>query len=519
MRLHLHRAALALTLGILAATTNAESAGTPTGPFGLDLPDDAVSDRVSITRGIGANRRETWAELDGPGCINHIWITLKHPKHSEMANRKIVLRIYFDGAEVPHVETPVGDFFGAMHGQDWYDVNNEFLSVKAWSGYNSYFRMPFAKSARIEFETGPEAGHVYLQVDWHRYPGRQLDEPRRFCARWRRENPTQRYGEDYFMLDADGPGQLVGFVYGVRLIDDVDRWSHGGSENVYLDGDGDHPAYLRGIGGEDTFGTSYGGAQHPPETHLYAAMPYYVHEDVGEARPAQRLVGYRFFVKDAVRFSRSIHVRFGCMQNDVCSTVYWYQTGPVRPFVKMPEFANLLPGTPLARGEMDEPLPEAGTWWLKGPLENKAGEAIRDGLAASGDDGRQLDPEGWTKRASHHGFVDFGHVFRPEVRGVGVHYTDKAAVARCVLEAEREMTARLRLAWDDRLVLQVGAAAPLDLGDHAAFRQKTVQVPLAKGRNQVKIALSNTRGSNHGGWAFAFKATAPDGGVLLPKAE
>ena len=114
--------------------------------------------------------------------------------------------------------------------------------------------------------------------------------------------PTQRYGEDYLMLDADGPGQLLGFVYGVRLLDDTDRWSHGGAENIYIDGHGEHPVFLRGIGGEDTFGSGYGGALHPPETHHYAAMPYYLHEDVGEARPAQRLVGYRFFEKDTLPF-------------------------------------------------------------------------------------------------------------------------------------------------------------------------------------------------------------------------
>lgn len=307
-----------------AGWENSSQAAGDENPFGLELPQRRVADRVSITRGIKAQRRETWAELDGPGTINHIWITLKKPgRTAVMVNRKIVMRIYFDGSPVPHVEAPVGDFFGAMHGVDWYDVNTPFLSVKAWSGYNCYFPMPFARSARIEFETGEEGNHVYLQVDWHRYPGAELKEPRRFCARWRRECPTQRYGEDYLMLDADGPGQLVGFVYGVRLIDNTDRWSHGGAENVYLDGDGAHPAYLRGIGGEDTFGTAYGGAIHPPESHLYAALPYYTHEDTGEARPAQRLVGYRFFVRDAIPFEKSIHLRFGCMENDICSTVYW----------------------------------------------------------------------------------------------------------------------------------------------------------------------------------------------------
>src|SRR5690606_9717306 len=101
------------------------------------------------------------------------------------------------------------------------------------------------------------------------------------------------------------------------------RWSHGGADNIYVDGEGEHPVLLRGIGGEDTFGTSYGGAQHPPESHLYSGMPFYMHEDIGEARPAQRLAGYRFFVRDAVPFRHSLHMRFGCMQNDICSTVYW----------------------------------------------------------------------------------------------------------------------------------------------------------------------------------------------------
>jgi hypothetical protein len=124
------------------------------------------------------------------------------------------------------------DRFGVMHGKAWYPVNTALLSVQAKSAYNCYFPMPFAKSARVEFEVGDRPQAVYCQVDWHRYPDQPLREKRRFCARWRREFPTQRYGEDFFMLDADGPGQLVGFVYGVRLIDNTDRWSHGGSDNI-----------------------------------------------------------------------------------------------------------------------------------------------------------------------------------------------------------------------------------------------------------------------------------------------
>ena len=36
--------------------------------------------------------------------------------------------------------------------------------------------MPFAKSARVEFEVGDRPQSVYCQVDWHRYPDQPLAE-------------------------------------------------------------------------------------------------------------------------------------------------------------------------------------------------------------------------------------------------------------------------------------------------------------------------------------------------------
>jgi hypothetical protein len=481
--------------------------------FGLDLPSHPVSDRISITRPVAANSRETWAELAGPGCIRHIWVTLKHPRRSNMINRKMILRIYFDGSEIPHVEAPLGDFFGVMHGEDYYEINCPFLSVKQYSGYNCYFEMPFAESARIELETGDEANHCYIQVDWHRYPGQSLDEPRRFCARWRKENPTRRYDEDYLMLDADGPGQLIGFVYGVRLMDNVDRWSHGGAENIYIDGQGEHPSFLRGIGGEDTFGTSYGGAHHPPESHLYASMPFYHHEDIGEARRAQRLVGYRFFVKDSIHFRESIHVRFGCMENNICSMVYWYQEDKPRPFVTMPGFAALLPDEPLARGEMDAPLPDSGSWLVRAPLDCNNSPDLKDVVVA---DHPSSGEGGWQLRAANHGFIDFNHVSRPHRRGAGVHHTDVFGQAVSTVDIPESADVKIRIAWDDHLMLQLSDET-INLGEHASFRSCELAHSLKKGQNRIGIALSNTTGSNHGGWAFAFHVETDEGVALLPR--
>jgi hypothetical protein len=516
-----------LNAALLAAIlffTEGQAPAAPSGLFGLDLPENAVSDRVSIVKRAPAKSRETYATLDGPGCIRHIYLTLSKPiapNALAQMNRKIIMRIFFDDSPVPHVEAPAGDFFGVMHGVNHYEVNTPLLSVKQWSGYNSYFEMPFAKNARIEFEiadVGDSGMSIYLQVDWQRYPGQEMKEPRRFCASWRREMPTRSYGEDFLMLDADGPGQLIGFFYGVRLIDSTDRWSHGGAENIYLDGLGKQPAFIRGIGGEDVFGTSFGGALHPPETHMWSGMPYYTHEDTGEARVAQRLVGYRFFVPDPIRWSESVHMRFGTMENDVCATVYWYQSAPRRPFVKLPKFEALLPGVELKRGEMDLPLPDHGTWWLNGPIENASNAAITDALRGPLDAKFKAGGEGWVKQKSDHGFTDFNHAYRPHTRGAGIHYRGKAAQAACVLDVDRDLTAQFQITWDDRLVVRVNGDKPIDLGEHTHFRTATMDVPLKKGANTVALLLSNEQGSNHGGWAFAFKATTPDGTVLVPRA-
>jgi hypothetical protein len=295
----------------------------------------------------------------------------------------MIVRIWFDGEQNPSVESPPGDLFGLCHGVPFYPLMSLYLTSQDVAGYNMYFPMPFAQSARIELEVGPEQAHTILyHVDWHRYPRGSLQEPLRFHAQWRREFPTQSFGEEYTVLDAVGPGRLMGFVYGLRLYDETARWSRGGSDNIYVDGEaaGEKemaPFVIRGAGGEDTFGAAFGGVLHKPESHLYMGMPYYVFEDIHRAKAAQRLVGYRFYERDRIEFQKSIHFRFRCVANDICSTVYWYQQEPHRPFVTMPRWPQVLPGTELLRGTVDllkqtgARAPNAllcdskdGEWWL-----------------------------------------------------------------------------------------------------------------------------------------------------------
>jgi len=101
----------------------------------LELSETPVPDRVSLVRCLEPHEKHVYAELGGPGCIRHIFVTSgPHPLQfpNRIASRKLILRIYFDDQPIP--------------------IDNHYLSVKAWKGNNPYFLMPFAKTAWVEIE-------------------------------------------------------------------------------------------------------------------------------------------------------------------------------------------------------------------------------------------------------------------------------------------------------------------------------------------------------------------------------
>ena len=185
-------------------------------------------------------QRQVIAELEGPGCIRHIFAAFR-AHYQGSFYRNYILRIYWDGEEHPSVEAPAADFFGIHHDLAYYPINNFFISAKDERGHACYFPMPFARSARIEIEATdlhpPPMPFVYT-IDWHKYLTDTFDEELRFHAAWRRENPAPAWADDFFTLDAVGRGYLLGWSLGVRLRKDGMRWTHSGSENFYLDGGG-----------------------------------------------------------------------------------------------------------------------------------------------------------------------------------------------------------------------------------------------------------------------------------------
>src|SRR5690606_8030157 len=108
----------------------------------------------------------TLANIDGPGVIRHIWITITDKTAAgPFVLRDVVLRAYWDSAEHPQVEVPLGDFFCNGFGQRTL-VTSEPIVVAPTSGMNSYFPMPFRTGARIEIvsEHAGDIGGVFFQI-------------------------------------------------------------------------------------------------------------------------------------------------------------------------------------------------------------------------------------------------------------------------------------------------------------------------------------------------------------------
>lgn len=262
----------------------------------------------------------TLAEIQGPGCIRHVWMTF--PLEPEFL-RGLVLRAYWDDRSEPSIECPVGDLFGVAHGRN-VPYASLLTAMVEGRGLNTWMPMPFAKSARItvEVDTAKEMSCLFYQVDYTL--GDEVDENTgRLCCSFRRENPT-RVKEDFAILpQVGGCGRFLGCVVGVRTL--FENWWGEGELKVYLDGDTDLPT-ICGTGTEDYILSAWGVGQH---ANIYQGCPLH----------RQDLVSfYRWHVLDPIYFQESIRVTIqqigwgkpGLFErcDDWSAAAFWYQTNP-----------------------------------------------------------------------------------------------------------------------------------------------------------------------------------------------
>ncbi|HBY5271158.1 TPA: DUF2961 domain-containing protein, partial [Klebsiella pneumoniae] len=150
---------------------------------------------------IPAGESITIADIKGPAEIRHMWFTLTDKTHrGSFVLRDVVIRIYWDDETVPSVESPIGDFFCNGFGARC-DINSLPIIVNPTGGFNSYFRMPFNRSAKIVISNEHEADieHFFFTINYALVSS-PFTDPLYFHAQWRRQRVTTP-GEDYVLLD------------------------------------------------------------------------------------------------------------------------------------------------------------------------------------------------------------------------------------------------------------------------------------------------------------------------------
>ncbi len=202
--------------------------------------------KISPSVDIKAGETFTIAEIEGPGSVQHIWMT---PTGNW---RFSILRLYWDDESTPSVEVPVGDFFGMGWGQ-YAPLQSLPVCVNPGSAFNCYWPMPFRHKCRITIENIDSRPMVlYYQVDY--LLTEIASDAAYFHAQFRRSNPLP-YKQNYVLLDSiHGKGQYVGtyLAWGVHN----NGWWGEGEIKFYMDGDTEFPT-ICGTGSEVYFCGSY----------------------------------------------------------------------------------------------------------------------------------------------------------------------------------------------------------------------------------------------------------------------
>ena len=291
---------------------------------------------------------QTWeiASIDGPGVIQHIWLT---PTGSW---RSTILRIYWDGQEQPSVECPIGDFFCSGWGT-YAQLSSLAVCVNPGSAFNCYWSMPFARHCRMTLENRADKDvNMYYQITYALTE--VAPDQAYFHAQFRRVNPLP-YKEVYTLLDGvRGQGQYVGtyMAWGVNN----NGWWGEGEIKFYMDGDEEYPT-ICGTGTEDYFCGSYDFED--PVTHdryVPFSTPYSGLNQVITPntlyRSQFRFGLYRWHITDPIRFEKDLRVtiqalgwrsggRYLPLQDDIASVAYWYQALPTAPFPTLPDRDSL----------------------------------------------------------------------------------------------------------------------------------------------------------------------------------
>ena len=330
-----------------------------------------TSGRNSDAWTIPAGESAVLADIKGPACITHIWMTQRNHY------RECLLKITYDNAAHPSVLCPLGDFFCLGHGMVNSFQSMLFTASTRWNYHfdqgaalNCYTPMPFAERAVVELvnESG-EPHRQYFYVDYE-----TLDEMPQdlgyLHAEFRRTNPFGGWGPEvfvntpeanivnaerlawennYVILETKGRGHYLGCNLSVTNFQGT--WWGEGDDMIWVDGY-KWPPDLHGTGSEDYLNQAWGMQDN---AFLRNGSSIFEGRTLEPGNMGQDLwrrgkgyqTSYVFHIENPVRFTQEIKVTIehghgNHLANEMSSVAYWYAGAPAEA-ISPPPVAQRLP--------------------------------------------------------------------------------------------------------------------------------------------------------------------------------
>lgn len=286
------------------------------------------------------------ADIQGPACIRHIWMTQGNHYRSAL------LKITWDNARYPSVLVPLGDFFGLGH-----EIVNSYQSLlfsastrnnnrfNSGCALNCYAPMPFAARAVVELiNESAETHNQYFYVDCETLQEPPGETSGYFHAEFRRANPFGGWGHEirvntpeaniankeraawdnnYVIMETTGRGHYIGCNLSVTNFQGT--WWGEGDDMIWVDGY-HWPPDLHGTGSEDYLNQAWG-----MQDNAFLRNGSSIHE----SNTGGYQTSYVHHIENPVRFTRSIKVTIehghgNHLCNEMSSVAYWYAAKPAR---------------------------------------------------------------------------------------------------------------------------------------------------------------------------------------------
>ncbi|MGI5895008.1 MAG: glycoside hydrolase family 172 protein [Candidatus Merdivicinus sp.] len=267
---------------------------------------------------------ETITLLDetGPGKITRIWFTFNGWFYEHWVTREqtidssilklLILRIYWDGSEIPSVEVPVGDFFGIGHAE-YRHFLSRYIGMSS-GGFYCYFPMPF-QSVRITLENRHDRinPHFFFNIDYTRLEQLPEGSGRFHCQFHTGLNPG---ADPTVILHTSGRGQYVGCTLSMQGKNPNYLSFLEAPEYFYIDGE--EQASIIGTGLEDFFN----GGWYFREGEFAGPL-----HGVPLKDPLRSMVSmYRFQEEDAVLFRNELRAEFRSPWRAEDLMPFWYSS-------------------------------------------------------------------------------------------------------------------------------------------------------------------------------------------------